>query len=156
MVCVSIGVFITAGWLWYRSVQFADYFYRPEPTPNGGTALKGFGSYRGAVVIGAIEDPSPGNAVPSSAPPTPYRHDTYPLGNGSLMQAKPDVKVSALGFGVSRGEFRLNLPLSFLLPRRTYRAIYMPYYFIMLLAIVQPVRVARRARRRPAALAIES
>ncbi len=145
---VSLAIFVCAGWLWNRSVSVADYYYRLEPTPAGGRALKGFGSYRGAFVMGEIEESSPAQIEGASA----YRHDVYPLMKGSMMRAVPDTKVGALGFGISRGELKLNLGmLGMFMPKRLYRAVYVPYYFLMLLALVQPVRLALRVRKARAA-----
>ena len=50
---LSLAVFVLSGWLWYRSVHVVDYVYRIVPAP-GGTALRGYGSCRGAFLIGSI------------------------------------------------------------------------------------------------------
>jgi hypothetical protein len=139
---LSLAIFLCAGWAWTRSVSYADYFYRLQPTPTGGSEMKGFGSYRGALVVGSIQNSTSGCAE------SLYRHDTYPvMKNGSMLKAEPDTKVAALGFGVSRGQLKLTLPFSFLMPKQIYRVVYLPYYFIMLLALIQPIRLRRRLKR---------
>lgn len=143
---VSVLVFILAGWLWHRSFHVADYCYRLVPEP-GGCALRGFGSYRGAIVLASVIDPIPRENS------TRYRMETFAMGNGggggdSMLKPIPSFYVKALGFGVSHGQLTLNLPLAWMLPIRTYHAFYVPYYFIMLLAGILPMRWAWRYRSR--------
>jgi hypothetical protein len=126
---LSLAIFATSGWLWHRSFRVADYFYRPEPTATG-SALRGFGS-----ILDSF----------SREPSTQYQHDVFPLisssGGSSVLAIRPSYKVGGLGFGVSHGELALNLPMAFLLPKRTYHVVYVPYYFIMLLTAIPIVRV---------------
>ena len=131
---LSLAVFAVAGGLWHRSLHYADYYYRLEPA-GGGSALRGFGSYKGALVFGSVQDSSPTDAA------SDYRHDTYLLTNGSsMLKPRPVYRVSGLGFGVSQGELTWNLPLAFMLPTRLYHVVYVPYYFIMLLTAIYPAR----------------
>ena len=65
-----------------------------------------------------------------------------------MLKPRPTYKAGGLGFGVNRGEIAINLPIAFLLPPpRIYQVVYVPYYFIMLLAMIQPVRLAMRIHR---------
>ena len=143
LMLVSLAALVASGWLWHRSRSVSDLYYRYEPTAGGGSAMRGGASMKGALVFGSIVDAS------RSCEVSGYRHDVWPVmkaggsgGGGSVLQARPEYKKSALGFGVSQGELKVNLPLAFFLPKRTYHAVYIPYYFIMLLAAIQPVRVA--------------
>ena len=130
-----------AGWLWHRSFHVADYCYRLE-RQDSGCALRGFGSYRGAVVLASVIDPMP------TAINTAYRIETYTMadadgratGGPSILKPVPAFYAKALGFGISHGQLSLNLPLAWMLPTRTYHAIYIPYYFIMLLTAILPMR----------------
>jgi hypothetical protein len=139
---LSALVFITAAALWHRSLRVSDYFYRFEPATGGkGSTMRGFASSRGALLVGAIYDRMPTDA------PRRYQHDVQPVIRGSsLMSARPAYKVAGLGFGMSRGELVVNVPLGFLMlpPPRTYEVVYVPYYFIMLLAAIAPARIAWR------------
>lgn len=142
---LSLAIFATSGWLWHRSFRVADYFYRPEPTATG-SALRGFGSCKGACLFGTILDSF------SRERSTQYQHDVVPLisssGGSSVLAIRPSYKVGGLGFGVSHGELVLNLPMAFLLPKRTYHVVYVPYYFIMLLAAIPVVRIGWHFARR--------
>ena len=142
---VSLAALVVSGWLWHRSRSVSDLYYRYEPTADGGSAMRGGASMKGALVFGSIVDAS------RSCEVSGYRHDALPVmkasvgssGGGSMLQAVPEYQVAALGFGVSQGELKVNVPLAaFFLPKRTYHAVYIPYYFIMLLAAIQPMRVA--------------
>src|SRR5690349_13046684 len=93
---VSLGVFIGSAWAWHRSLALSDWFYRYEPVP-GGSAMRGLATMKGALVFGSIMDSTPSDAVSG------YRHDVWPVmaakgGSGSLLQARPDRRVAALGF----------------------------------------------------------
>jgi hypothetical protein len=143
---LSLTIFVTSGWLWHRSFRVADYFYRPEPTATG-SALRGFGSCKGACLFGTILDSF------SRQPSTQYQHDVFPLisssgGGPPILAIRPSYKVGGLGFGISHGELAVNLPMAFLLPKRTYRVVYVPYYFIMLLAAIPVVRIGWHFARR--------
>ena len=145
----AVALLLMATYLWHRSGDCADLYYRIEPVPGGG-ALRGVGSYRGACLIGAIYEPNANAAVGS------FRHDIYPLnakgGKGSIVRATPSFEARALGFGISRGKFALNIPMAFLLPNRTYQVVFIPYYFLMLLSVTvltrEWVMVYRWVRRR--------
>src|SRR5258706_3892454 len=119
---VSLVAFIGTAWAWNRSRSLSDWFYRFEPIP-GGSSMRGFASMKGALVFGSIMDSSASTEVSG------YRHDIWAVtkassgGGGSLLQARPDRKVAALGFGVSDGQLKLNIPFAFMLPKRTYHAV---------------------------------
>ena len=72
---LSLAAFAGSGWLWHRSVHMIDYVYRVTPAPNG-TALRGYGSCRGALLIGSIVDSIPREQK------TRYRHEMIPLTSG--------------------------------------------------------------------------
>jgi hypothetical protein len=130
------------GWIWHHSLHQGDYFYRLAPTSTG-TVMRGFGSYKGALLLGSIADPAA--AMDNAAH---YRHEAFPItGKGSMVRPRPTYKVSGLGFGVSRGELTLHLPFGFTLPTRTYQVLYVPYYFLMLLVAIAPGRFALRTFR---------
>ena len=142
---LSMAVLVTAGWLWHRSYHQADYYCRFEPVGTG-SALRGVGSYRGAMLIGMVFDPTHMDGA------TRFRHEAFALtdgGGSSMLRTRPTLLVHGLGFGISRGELTVHFPLAFLLPMpvRTYRVIYVPYYFIMLLALISPAWVAWRIWR---------
>lgn len=141
---LSITVIVLSAWLWHRSLQVADYFYRLQPVATGGSAMRGMASSNGALLFGSLYDSMPLDE------PTGFRHDVQVQipGHGSLMSLRPTYKAAALGFGISRGELRINLPFAFMLPARTYSIVYVPYYFIMLLASLSLVRLAWRLARR--------
>ena len=146
LVSLSVVVLIAAAWLWHRSMRVSDYLYRFEPAAGGqGSAMRGVASSKGALLIGAMYDRMPTTA------PRHYQHDVHPVLSGpSIVTARPTYKVAGLGFGVSRGELVVNVPLNFLLlpPPRTYEVVYVPYYFIMMLAAIAPGRLAWRWSRR--------
>jgi hypothetical protein len=130
------------GWVWHRSLHQAHYFYRLEPTSTG-SVMRGFGSYKGALLFGSIAD----TAAPADAVAR-CRHDVFAItGKGSMLRPRPTFKAGGLGFGISRGELTLNLPFAFMLPTRTYHVLYVPYYFLMLLAAIAPGRLALRTAR---------
>ena len=142
---LSAAVLVTAGWLWHRSYHMSDYYCRLEPVV-GGSALRGVGSYRGAMLFGTVFDPCRMESASC------YRHEAFALSGGggpSMIRTRPTLLVHGLGFGVSRGELTFQFPLAFLMltPSRTYRVIYVPYYFIMLLALIAPARLGWRACR---------
>jgi hypothetical protein len=146
---LSVAVFVAAAWLWHRSLRMSDYLYRFEPLPAGrGSAMRGVASSKGALLVGAMYDRQPTDA------PAHYQHEVHPvlIGGPSIVSARPTYKVAGLGFGVSRGELVVNVPLSFLLlpPPRTYEVVYIPYYFIMALAAIAPGRLMWRGIRRRA------
>lgn len=147
MLVISLSVIILAGWAWHRSLQYADLIYRLEPTAKG-NVMRGVGSYRGAMMLGSIVDTT---FITSG---TGIRHDAYVIrgrGGPSILSPRPLYKVSGLGFGFSRGELAVNLPLaSFLVPPRTYQVIYVPYYFIMLMAAAPLIKFGWRIKRKRA------
>src|SRR5437868_6126443 len=142
---LSVVVFVAAACLWHRSLRVSDYLYRFEPAAGGqGSAMRGLASSKGALLIGAMYDRMPTDV------PVHYQHDVHPVLKGpSFVSARPTYKVAGLGFGVSRGELIVNVPLSFMLlpPPRTYEVVYIPYYFIMMLAAIAPGRLAWRWAR---------
>jgi hypothetical protein len=146
-IAVCLGVFGSAAWLWHRSLHCADYLYRVQPAVSG-CNWHGVGSYRGALLIGSLHDPS-------DCQTACYCHDMYPVfadpNAETMMRAVPTYKTGALGFGVSRGELQITLPLAFWLPPRTYHVVYVPYYCIMLISILWPIGIARRFWRSRAA-----
>lgn len=145
-VVLSLAVLATAGWLWHRSLRHADLVARVEPAAGGnGQELTGFGSYKGALLFGAIKDPP---AVLSS---TQYAHSVFPVTKekGGFLHVEPEYKRGKLGFGVSRGALRMAMPTPLLFwmkppPASEYRIIYVPYYFFMLLGMIQPARLGWR------------
>lgn len=142
---LSVLVFFASGWLWHRSFHVADYCYRLAPQPTG-SAIRGVGSYRGALVLASVLDPVPSQNEPS------YRFDAFKMtpGNGggsSVLKPIPAFYAKGLGFGISQGRLTLNIPLAWMFPTRTYHAIYVPYYFIMLIAAILPTRSAWRFLR---------
>ena len=142
---LSLAVLLASGWLWHRSTRVADYFYRVKPNEVG-SALRGFGSCRGVCLFGTVVDSL------HREPSDEYQHDMLPLttstGGKSVLAIRPAYKAGGLGFGVSRGELAVNLPMAFLLPKRTYHVVYVPYYFIMLVALVPWFPIVRNVRRR--------
>lgn len=153
---LSLLVFVMAGWLWQRSFHVADYCYRLVPESNG-SALRGLGSYRGALVLASVIDPMP------TANKTCYRMEAFTMGGGpggsggaSILKPVPSFYVKALGFGISHGQLTLNLPMAWMLPTSTYHAFYVPYYFIMFLAAILPMRRGwkwRSSMKSPAVMA---
>lgn len=146
-VAASLVVFVAAAWLWYHSMSCMDRVYRTVQVP-GGNEMRGVGSYRGALLIGSIFETS---TVPLNRG---YRHDLFPIVSGgrkasgpSVLEARPSYKISGLGFGISRGELKCTLPFSFFLPVRTYQAVYIPYYFIMLITAIAPGRMGWKIYR---------
>jgi hypothetical protein len=149
---LSIAVIALCAWAWHRSQDAADYFYRLSPVRAGGTVMRGVASSGGALLFGSLYNPN------SVEEPSAFTHSVQPRipsgggGSGSILSMHPSYKVAALGFGVSRGELRFNLPpLSFMVPPRAYSVLYVPYYFIMLLAAMPLARLAWRLARRGAA-----
>ena len=137
---ISVAIFVASGWLWHRSMTCADHFYRVEPAP-GGCAMRGFGAYHGAVMFGSIFDSA------SVRSPGEYHHQCYFVGSTgtggtSMLKPRPAFVVGGLGFGMSRGELSVSMPLAFLfVPPRTYHIVYLPYYFIMLITAIAPARL---------------
>ena len=113
------------------------------------TLARGIASFKGALVIGKIEDTS--NACPCVR----YCHDIFPLIESSgpgMLQARPHFLATFLGFGITAGEITTELPgplffVKSLLNQKKYRAIYVPYYFFLLLGIVVPAMRLRRLIR---------
>jgi hypothetical protein len=148
-VALSLAVLVAAGGLWRRSLHHADLVARVEPVAGShDSELTGVGSYKGAVLIGSIKDPP---AVLSS---TEYAHSVFPVSKekGTFLHVEPEYKHGKFGFGVSRGELRLSLPVPILFwmkppPPSQYRVVYVPYYFFMLLGVIHPARVGWRRWR---------
>ena len=168
---VSFAILIVAAWAWWRSGTTADYLYRAEPLvliPDASsigkylsagnsafaaspfqksvTLARGIVSYKGALVIGKVEDSS------NACPMVRYCHEIVPVVKSSgpgMVQARPNFLATFLGFGITTGEITYDLPGPFsfaksLLNQRKYRAIYIPYYFFMLLALILPGLRLRR------------
>lgn len=151
-IAFCLGIFGSSAWLWHRSLYCADYLYRVQAVADG-CNWHGVGSYRGALLIGSLHDPSNGQSCG-------YCHDEYPVfrepGSQSLMRAVPTYKTGALGFGISRGELQLAMPFAFWLPPRTYHVVYVPYYCIMLISLLWPIGIVRRSWRSRAAATISA
>lgn len=140
-------LFVAAGVLWVRSFRHMDLYANLEPAADHQGVLKGLGSYRGALLIGSLQDPQPCECE------TGYEHSVFqlaPKGSGhSLLQVVPAEKHSALGFGASKGELKFNVPiLSLFTPGRKYEVVYVPYYFFMLLGVLMPARKIYRVAKK--------
>ena len=84
-----VGLFISAAWLWHRSLELGDFIYRTRPSPAGNT-WRGVGSYHGAMLFGSLVDPT-------DARPAGYHHDAYPLTKESLVRIMPSYKARCGG-----------------------------------------------------------
>ena len=142
---LSLAVLIICAWAWHRSLRSSDYFYRLDPDSRSTVLKRGFASSGGAMLFGWLREPLGMSMMGAQDPDRRYRHEVHPRLEGaaaSLLRVQPKEKVAALGFGVSRGEIVINIPMAFLLPSSTYGVTYVPYYFIMLLAAISPARLA--------------
>ena len=162
----SMVVVMISSWAWWRSYRIADHIYRAEPARNLAdeevTLARGIASFKGALVIGKVEEAAGGCTS------VRYCHNTYPLlksTGSSMIQVRPAFLLKSLGFGISTGVlgFELPAPIAFvksfgfgLISNRNgnpgedhflekhYRAVYIPYYFFILLGLVVPLMRVRR------------
>jgi hypothetical protein len=150
LACCSMLICIATGWCWHRSYAIVDIISR-DSLSQPMNKMRGVGSYRGALLIGTVDLPTLCDVNLEI-----NRREITVSRSRDTVRSSIGAQKDFLGFGsvtgsmpkpVFGGLFTVNLP---------FRAVYVPYYFIMLitailsgwmlLALLLPFLICARAK----------